>query len=212
MGGKRVPKGYWIPHLDVNDFEGFKTYSRTADETHKRFGSRLLVRAGRNEVVEGKMRSRNVLREFESFDAALACYRSPDYQRAKLLRQPHSVCDFLIVEGYDGTQPAQAATAPAPARRRIAHIDLIDPEGYKAYVAANAAAFGKFAARFLVRAGRQDVMEGKQRARAVVLEFPSYDAALACYRSPEYRAAAALRRGKAEVDLVVIEQWEEPKA
>jgi uncharacterized protein (DUF1330 family) len=51
------------------------------------------------------------------------------------------------------------------------------------------------------------VTEGKQRTRTVVLEFPSYDSALACYRSPEYQAAAELRKGKAEVDLVVIEQF-----
>ena len=65
--------------------------------------------------------------------------------------------------------------------------------------------FGKFGARFLVRGGRQDVAEGKQRARCVVIEFPSYEAALDCYRSPDYQAAAALRKGKAEIDLLIIE-------
>ena len=49
------------------------------------------------------------------------------------------------------------------------------------------------------------MIEGKLRSRAVVIEFPSYEAALACYRSPEYQAAKALRQGKAEADLVVIE-------
>ena len=42
----------------------------------------------------------------------------------------------------------------------------------------------------------------------MVLEFPSYEAALACYRSPEYQAAIELRQGKAEVDLVVIEGFD----
>ena len=65
-----------------------------------------------------------------------------------------------------------------------------------------------FGARYLVRAGRHDVVEGRQRSRTVVLEFPSYEAALACYRSPEYQAAKKLRAGKAEVDLVVIEGYE----
>ncbi len=210
-----MPKGYWIPHLDVSNFDGFKAYSSAADEVHERFGSTLLVRAGRNEVVEGKMRARNVLREFASFDVALASYRSPEYQRVIPLRQPHSICDFLIVEGYDGAQPPPAAEAPTPARLRgywIAHMDLIDPEGYKPYVAANAAAFGKYGARFLVRGGRQQVMEGRQRSRTVVLEFPSYAAARACYRSPEYQAAAALRQGKAEIDLLIIEQWDAPNS
>ncbi len=82
---------------------------------------------------------------------------------------------------------------------------MTDPEGYKPYIVANAMPFGKFGARYLVRGGRCEVMEGRQRARTVVLEFPSYEAALACYRSADYQAAAILRKGKAEVDLVVIE-------
>jgi uncharacterized protein (DUF1330 family) len=114
------------------------------------------------------------------------------------------------VEGYDGPQPEPSAPPPTPAVLKgywIAHLDVTDPEGYKAYIAANATAFSKYAARFLVRGGRQEVTEGRQRSRAVVLEFPSYDAALACYRSPEYQAAKALRLGRAEVDLVVIEGY-----
>jgi len=205
-----VPKGYWIPHLDVSNPQGFQAYRDMADAAHKRFGSRLLVRGGRREVVEGKMRARNVLREFNTFDEALAFYHGPEYSRAHPLREPHSVCDFLIVEGYDGPQPAPSATPPAPAARKgywLAHVDVTDPEGYKGYVAANAAAFSKYGARFLVRGGRQQVTEGRQRARAVAIEFPSYDAALACYRSPEYQAAKALRQGKAEIDLVVIEGY-----
>ena len=89
----------------------------------------------------------------------------------------------------------------------IVRVDIADQDQYKSYVAANAKPLAKYGARFLVRGGRQEVTEGRQRARSVVLEFPSYDAALACYRSPEYQAAAALRKGKAEVDLVVIEQY-----
>jgi uncharacterized protein (DUF1330 family) len=205
-----MPKGYWIPHLDVSNPQGFQAYRDLADAAHQRFGSRLLARGGRREVVEGRMRARNVLREFNSFDEALAFYRGPEYSRAHPLREPHSVCDFVIVEGYDGPQPAPSASAPAPGALKgywIAHIDVIEPEAYKGYVAANAAAFSKFGARFLVRAGRQEVTECKQRTRTVVLEFPSYDSALACYRSPEYQAAAEVRKGKAEVDLVVIEQF-----
>jgi uncharacterized protein (DUF1330 family) len=52
-----MPKGYWIPHLDVTNPEKFQAYRETADEGHKRFGSRLLARGGRKEVVEGNMRT-----------------------------------------------------------------------------------------------------------------------------------------------------------
>ena len=54
----------------------------------------------------------------------------------------------------------------------------------------------------------KQILEGKVRGRTVVLEFPSYQAARDCYRSPEYQAAAALRKGKAEVDLMIIEGYD----
>jgi uncharacterized protein (DUF1330 family) len=63
----------------------------------------------------------------------------------------------------------------------------------------------------LVRAGRCEMMEGRGRARNVVMEFPSYEAALVCYRSDDYQAAAALRKGKADVDLVIIEAFDPSK-
>ena len=79
-----MAKGYWIPHLDVHDMKGFQAYRDLADAGHKRFGSKLLARGGRREVVEGKMRARNVLREFNSYDEALAYYHGPDYSRARI--------------------------------------------------------------------------------------------------------------------------------
>ena len=208
-------KGYWIPHLDVSDPEGYKAYMAAAPAAHRKFECRLLARGGQWEAVEGRSRSRNVLREFADYATALACYRSPEYQRAKPLRAPHSVADFVIAEGYEGEQPQSAGAAPEPAARKgywIAHGDLTDPESYKAYVAANAAAIATFGGRFLVRGGASEVVEGRVRARTVVLEFPSYPTALACYRSPEYQAAAALRRGNAEYDLIIIEGYDGPQA
>ena len=140
-----MPKGYWIPHLDVSNPEGFQAYRDTADAAHKRFGSKLLARGGRREVVEGVMRARNVLREFNSYEEAHEFYHGPEYSKAHPLREPHSVCDFLIVEGYSGPQPKVAKKAPQPAALRgywIAHIDVLDPEGYGLYQDAVGAVFG----------------------------------------------------------------------
>lgn len=93
----------------------------------------------------------------------------------------------------------------------VAFADVHDPEGYKAYIAANAAAFAKYGARFVVRGGAFEAPEGKPRKRTVVIEFPSYAAALACYRSPEYAAAIALRQGKSTMDLVIVEGYAGPQ-
>ena len=93
----------------------------------------------------------------------------------------------------------------------VGHVDVTDPESYKAYVAANAEAFRKYGAKFVVRGGTFEVVEGKTRSRNVVIEFKDYETALACYRSPEYAKAIALRQGVAVADLVVIEGYDGPQ-
>ena len=209
-----MPKGYWIPHIDVSDPEGYKAYMAATPPAHEKYAGTALVRGGRSEVVEGRQRARNVLREFPDYAAALACYRSDEYQNARLLRLPHAQCDFIIAEGHDGAQPAVSASAPAAAARKgywIVHIDVQDAEGYKPYMAACQAPFGAFGARYLVRGGRQEIVEGASRGRTVVVQFPSYDAALACHRSDGYQAAKKLRDGKAAFDLVVVEGYDGPK-
>lgn len=209
-----MPKGYWLPQIDVSNMEGYKAYMAATPPAHEKYKGVALVRGGKLEVVEGHIRSRAVIREFPDYAAALACYRSDDYQRARPLRLPHSQCDFVIVEGYDGAQPPVSRLPPAAATNKgywIGHVDVTDPEGYKAYMEADMAPFGKFGGRFLVRGGAREVPEGKVRSRAVVLEFPNYDAALACYRSPDYQAAKKLRDGKAQFDLVVVEGYGGPK-
>jgi uncharacterized protein (DUF1330 family) len=93
----------------------------------------------------------------------------------------------------------------------IVRVDVSDPEAYKAYVAANAAAFRKFGAHFVVRAGKYETVEGMSRARNVVIEFKDYATALACYRSPEYTAAVKLRSAAATADIIVIEGYDGPQ-
>jgi uncharacterized protein (DUF1330 family) len=90
----------------------------------------------------------------------------------------------------------------------IVRLDVTDPEGYKAYVAANAEAFRKYGARFLVRGGAFEAVEGDSRARNVVIEFKDHATAIACYRSGEYAKALKLRQGKAIADIIVIEGYD----
>jgi uncharacterized protein (DUF1330 family) len=92
----------------------------------------------------------------------------------------------------------------------VAHVNVTDPERYKDYIAANAVAFKKYGARFLVRNGACEVPEGGLAGlRHVVIEFDSYAAAKACYYSPEYQAAIAVRKEASAGDLVIIEGYEE---
>jgi uncharacterized protein (DUF1330 family) len=210
---RAMPKGYWLPQIDVSNADGYKAYMAATPPAHHKFNGVALVRGGKSEVVEGRVRSRAVIREFPDYATALACYRSPEYQGARPLRLPHSTCDFIIVEGYDGPQPPQSGPPPAAAATGywIGSVDVTDPDGYKAYMAADMKPFGEFGGRFLVRGGTREVPEGQVRSRTVVLEFPSFDAALSCYRSPGYQAAKKLRNGKADFDLVIVEGYDGPK-
>jgi uncharacterized protein (DUF1330 family) len=100
-----MPKGYWIARVDVSNDEGYKPYALANGAIFKKFGRRFIVRGGPFENPEGTARSRNVVIEFPDYAAALACYRSPEYQANIKVRQPHSVADMVIIEGYDGPQP-----------------------------------------------------------------------------------------------------------
>jgi uncharacterized protein (DUF1330 family) len=101
-----MAKGYWIGRVDVTDPEKYKAYVAANSEPLKKFGARFLVRAGRFENPEGSGRSRNIVIEFPSYQAALDCWKSPEYQEAIKLRLPVSTIDLVIIEGYDGPQPA----------------------------------------------------------------------------------------------------------
>ena len=89
----------------------------------------------------------------------------------------------------------------------VAHVDVDDPSAYEAYREANALAFNKYGARFLVRGGQQEVVEGALRARCVVIEFSSLEDARACYYSQEYQTAKALRDPVSQGDVAIVVGW-----
>lgn len=90
----------------------------------------------------------------------------------------------------------------------IARVDVTDMDAYKLYVAGNGKAFAKFGGKFLVRAGDFVTKEGESRRRNVVLEFPSYADALACYESPEYQEVLKFRIDAGAADLIIVEGYD----
>ena len=87
----------------------------------------------------------------------------------------------------------------------IVRVSVKNAERYPEYLAAARPAFEKYGARFLVRGGRYDAREGSSRERNVVIEFADFATAAACYDSPEYQAAKAIRTANADADLVIAE-------
>ena len=88
----------------------------------------------------------------------------------------------------------------------IAHVKVTDAEAYGRYAALAGPAIAKHGGVFLARGGRYVQLEGNDRPRNVVARFPSLEAAVECYHSPEYQAAIAHAKGAAERDLMVVEE------
>jgi uncharacterized protein (DUF1330 family) len=93
----------------------------------------------------------------------------------------------------------------------IVSVDISNPESYKHYIAENRNAFRKFGARFLIRGGKSEIVEGTGRTRIVVIEFKDFATALECYHSPEYAKAIELRKGSAVADIIIAEGYHGPQ-
>jgi uncharacterized protein (DUF1330 family) len=94
-----MPKAYWIAHVDVVEAEPYCVYAKLASACFDKYGANILARGGKCQGLEGKVRARNVVIEFESMDQALGCYNSPEYQEAKAHREGNAQAELLIVEG-----------------------------------------------------------------------------------------------------------------
>lgn len=86
----------------------------------------------------------------------------------------------------------------------IGRITVTDPDRYPDYIEAAKPAFAKYGAKFLVRGGEFTAPEGEARERNVVIEFPDYETALACYHSPEYQTAAKIRQESSVSEQLII--------
>ena len=94
-----MSKGYWIARVDVRDADGYPAYVETAKPAFQRFGANFLARGGKTNAIEGTGRARNVIIEFPSFQHAVDCYNSPEYQEAVKIRQKVADGEIVIVEG-----------------------------------------------------------------------------------------------------------------
>ena len=94
-----MPKGYMIVRMTVTDPDTYKAYGELATAAISQYGAKPLVRGGRQEAVEGEARPRNVVLEFESYEAARLFYFSPEYQAAIAVRKPAGIGEVLLVEG-----------------------------------------------------------------------------------------------------------------
>lgn len=92
----------------------------------------------------------------------------------------------------------------------IAHVEVHDAERYKSYVSGAGPAYKEFGAKFVVRGGAGEQMEGAENdgtlgSRHVVIEFETIEKAYACYNSKTYKAAREHRLAASTGKLVIVE-------
>ena len=89
--------------VSVRDEQNDPEYLAAADLAFKKFGAKFIVRGGAFETMEGNARERNVVVvEFKDRSTASACYASPEYQSARIIRQKYADADFIIIDGTAG--------------------------------------------------------------------------------------------------------------
>jgi uncharacterized protein (DUF1330 family) len=91
----------------------------------------------------------------------------------------------------------------------IARVDVSDQEAYTRYRALNGPAIAAFGGRFIVRGPAGKVVMGTPRLHNVVVEFPDYETALACYHSADYQAAKVFLDSVGAIDLVIVPGYAE---
>ena len=199
---------YLIARFDMTDPVGANTaypkYVAEAGPAYKAHGARFLVRGGTAHAVEGTARARNVVIEYPSVAEARACFDSEVYQGARKHRLAVAEGEIVLVEGLSAG-PASGAIDDGKRGYWISRNDVGDLEAYKAYATAAVPVFENFGARFLARGGASEALEGIARARNVLIEFPSVQHALDCYRSETYQAARQHRLAVSTGEIVIVD-------
>ncbi|MEM0900625.1 MAG: DUF1330 domain-containing protein [Pseudomonadota bacterium] len=96
-----MAKGYWVGRVTVNQPDRYHEYVEAATPAYKEHGAVFLVRGGEFEEMEGGSRERNVVIEFPTYEAALACYNSETYQKAKAIRNQIADADMIVIKGHE---------------------------------------------------------------------------------------------------------------
>lgn len=192
---------YLIGDIEITDPEGFGTYVEGVGVTLEAFGARVLVRAGRLDSPEGiSPNGVLVLVAFESLVSLRAWYQSPVYAELLKLRLAATRSHIFAAEGT-GEPPAGDGAGYV-----IAQITVADAAQYEDYKAGAGAAIAAFGGRFLARGGQTETVEGGPLGeRLVVIEFDSFERAVAWYTSPDYAAARAIRKKAADATVWITE-------
>lgn len=87
----------------------------------------------------------------------------------------------------------------------IGHITVNDPDAYQEYIERDTPILEGYGARFIVRGGPSETMEGETQDRHVVIEFDDFETAQRAYHDPAYQEVAEIRRRTATSTIILVE-------
>jgi len=94
-------KGYWVSlYTKIENQDNLKKYAETVTPIIKSYSGIPLVRGGKNIAFEGESFLRTVIWEFPSYEKALACHNSSEYQSGWDLAKETTVRHMQVVEGF----------------------------------------------------------------------------------------------------------------
>jgi uncharacterized protein (DUF1330 family) len=94
-------KGYWIAlYKTIHDAKNLKEYSVKVTPVIKSYGGKPLVRGGDYQCLEGEDFLRTVIWEFPSYEAAMECHDSKEYQDGWAIAKDTTERNLQIIEGF----------------------------------------------------------------------------------------------------------------
>ena len=97
-----MKKGYWISlYSKVENKENLKKYSEAVIPVIKNFGGVPLIRGGNHKVYEGEEFIRTVVWEFPSYEKAVQCHESAEYQAGWSLAKDTTIRHMQVIEGFN---------------------------------------------------------------------------------------------------------------
>ena len=97
---------YWVARSKINDPIEYKKYTDLVPGIIAKFGGKVLARGGRHQIMEGPAKfHRFIVIEFPTFEQGVACFTSPEYDRAAAFRRNGAgEVETIMVEGGDPTR------------------------------------------------------------------------------------------------------------
>lgn len=88
----------------------------------------------------------------------------------------------------------------------IVRATVHDPVWFQEYASRSPAVLAQFGGRHIARGGKVVTFEGPEETRRMVIaQFPDFESAERCYRSPEYQAIIGHRQGNSTFEFVLVD-------